>query len=267
LKINKIVVVEKKFNKYYEVLGDRKAAELQMYNMAMQNFADQVNLIKAKSSNPQLRLKAEQTLATVDKNIKAADLAIQQQLLNQQMAAQANQVFDAVQRKMIPIKSEKDKELYVPGFGVAYNLEASKKANELASQAITAKEQLKELIQIAETPTIGKHMPNTEIKQKGEILAKTLAGALRVQLIGPGAVSKAEWDILNSIIQNPTEFGNIIKNPPAALKTLYGQVNDSMNNQMIQFIAMPTSPDFLQSLNKKAVKDTLTPATYGTKGK
>jgi hypothetical protein len=67
-------------------------------------------------------------------------------------------------------------------------------------------------------------------------LAGLLKGELRVEIVGPGAVSETEWRLLDSIIANPTKLASLDSTNKLALRTLLRSLDMSAKNKAGQYI-------------------------------
>ncbi len=70
-----------------------------------------------------------------------------------------------------------------------------------------------------------------EDRSTSEVLASMLKGSLRTQILGPGAVSDRERELLDAIVANPTVIFSLDKSNKARLDTLLETINDNRDNK------------------------------------
>jgi len=101
---------------------------------------------------------------------------------------------------------EADRKRYVPGYGFAFDKDVAKDFRELASDTAQGVESLDRLIEITKkhSGAFSKALPiNQEIKGEATALAEMLKGKLRQSIIGPGAMSDIERQVLSAVIRDP----------------------------------------------------------------
>lgn len=115
-------------------------------------------------------------------------------------------------------EADKTRELTVPGYeGRAPALEEAKKFRELTAATDKAESSIGRLLAIANTP--GKSV-SPQLRAEASTEANVLKGALRVEIVGPGAVSESEHKLLDAIIANPTKLFSLDSQNKQALNTL-----------------------------------------------
>jgi len=72
----------------------------------------------------------------------------------------------------------------------------------------------------------GKAISGTEARAEADVLKIMLTASLRTQVVGPGAVSKEEWELLESAVRNPLALTTL--NAKTALKKLKVVLNRNM---------------------------------------
>ena len=108
-----------------------------------------------------------------------------------------------------------------------------------------------------------------ELKAKTKPLIAFLKAANRKELIGPGAISEAEWTILNDIVANPTDILSYSKSNLAALNSLKKTLNAGLQDELKGWAEKGTFKDFKKTDQEKgrAPKIGDTKFEKGSKGK
>ena len=73
-----------------------------------------------------------------------------------------------------------------------------------------------------------------------------MKGQLRLAVIGPGAMSDYEREVLDSIVENPTKILALDSAQKSALKYLRGTLASMTRNKIASSIDNATIPDWLQ---------------------
>lgn len=119
--------------------------------------------------------------------------------------------------------------LSVPGYkGQAPSEQEAKEFREVVASTEKSLGIINRLSQIADLP--GKSITPT-IRAEAENLTKMLQAAMRLELIGPGAVSEGEWKLLNDIVANPARFWTLDKSNKTRLQSIEAQVRESLANR------------------------------------
>jgi len=128
--------------------------------------------------------------------------------------------------------SEADQKRVVPIFDgqMATNSTEATNVNESAVSVLTAVPKINELLHIVETFDMADYADPAKLSElRGRIgtLKGFLIGDLRLPLVGPGALSQAELDILNSIVRDPTQFLSMKEGNRSSLQSLKAKIADS----------------------------------------
>ena len=94
----------------------------------------------------------------------------------------------------------------VTGYGVAPSPEIAKEFREVLISATEAQTGIKRLLEINEMDS---PWTSLDLRSEAGVLQGTLQGALRREIVGPGAVTESEQKLLKSIIRDPTKFWSI----------------------------------------------------------
>lgn len=128
--------------------------------------------------------------------------------------------------------TEDQRERFVPGYGLAITKDSAVKAREAVSTIDSIKSNIDELLTIADTP--GKII-SPEQRSKASVIVPILIGQLRLPIVGPGAVSEKELELLQTIIADPTKIISLDQNNKTRLKTLRSRMDMQTKNQLKTF--------------------------------
>jgi hypothetical protein len=109
----------------------------------------------------------------------------------------------------------------VTGYGVAPSPEIAKEFREILISATEAQTGIKRLLEINEMDS---PWTSLDLRSEAGVLQGTLQGALRREIVGPGAVTESEQKLLKSIIRDPTKFWSLSSSNKTALETLLKKV-------------------------------------------
>lgn len=125
---------------------------------------------------------------------------------------------------MIPIleridpKRAKDlKDRLVTGLGLTNTPKGAEKIRELKASSDAAELGIKDLMALSKKPF---KSWNLNDRAKADTIRGMLQGALRVLIVGPGAVSESERKLLQDIIADPTKIASLDSSNKARLETL-----------------------------------------------
>jgi hypothetical protein len=109
----------------------------------------------------------------------------------------------------------------VAGYGVAPSPEIAKDFREVLISATEAQTGIKRLLEINKMKS---PWASLDLRSEAQVLQGTLQGALRREIVGPGAVTESEQKLLKSIIRDPTKFWSLSASNKTALETLLKKV-------------------------------------------
>lgn len=109
----------------------------------------------------------------------------------------------------------------VTGYGVAPSPEIAKDFREVLISATEAQTGIKRLLEIN---AMDSPWASIDLRSEAQVLQGTLQGALRKEIVGPGAVTDTEQELLKSIIRDPTKFWSLSSSNKTALETLLKKV-------------------------------------------
>lgn len=215
--------------------GDSRTAELAARRAMYDSAELDLKRIGAMYKGPEAKANMIKALAEIQ--IKKAELAkdMQKASLEQKaMQAIAGNDRNAQAMAMLP---ENLRERYVPGYGLALTKDSASKANELVgtyNDAFSGIRQLQGMIKKASS------LSPTD-RAKASTVAEILKGALRVPIVGPGAVSESEWKLLDNIIADPTTLFSLSSTNKARLEALYSRLQSKLNATVTQYGLRPVN--------------------------
>lgn len=122
-----------------------------------------------------------------------------------------------------------DRERLVPGYGFAVDASNARKFRTELGEGQAAISGIDEVMKLYNQSggQISKLNPKTRAKIDSTLIA--LKGALRLGILGPGAVTDAERKILDSAVPNPAEFINVFG--PTRLQQLQTVIQSNLDNK------------------------------------
>lgn len=114
------------------------------------------------------------------------------------------------------------RERFVPGYGLALTKEDATKLKGDLGEATATKGTISRLLTIAATPGKSSDMG---LRTEAQTLAGVLKGQLRTNVVGPGAVTDKEQELLDTIVADPTRLFSLDENNKRALETLLSHVD------------------------------------------
>jgi hypothetical protein len=202
-------------------------------------YMDQMKLqiegIAQKYASPAIQAKAAQAIAVLQQEREKTNFAFEQatqakmaQLrLNGGVQSQADidiaslpeeQQKDYRARR---VKGQGDGGIAIDGF--AATSDRAKSLQEKVNTTQQATQSINELKKLGES---GGKIPLSEARTQAEVLSNLLTAGLRTEVVGPGAVSATEWDILHAVVKNPALLTSV--NAQAALSKLKSVLNRNM---------------------------------------
>lgn len=117
----------------------------------------------------------------------------------------------------------------VAGYGVAPSVQIAQDFREFAIPTGEGIEKIQELIDIAKQGLVGKLSP--ENRNRATSIQKRLMGELKEQIVGAGAVSEGEWQILASVIPDVTKIMSFSDVNIKVLKELQDDLKAKLKNR------------------------------------
>jgi hypothetical protein len=171
----------------------------------------------AARSGSQQAIAAGQQLAA---QIHQAAMPQRQQMAYQQMIAGISQGGEMGGAQVQGLHKE-DRERYVQGRGISgltYDPKDAGPIRESIGTVDAASQSIDQLLDLSKTK--GSQWKPNEVVAKAQTLTAMLKGAIRTEIVGPGAVSESEWKLLDDIVANPTKILQMDKNTQKRLETL-----------------------------------------------
>ena len=117
----------------------------------------------------------------------------------------------------------------VAGYGVAPSVQIAQDFRKFAIPTQEGIEKIQELIDIAKQGLSGKLNPTN--RQRATSIQKRLMGELKEQIVGVGAVSAGEWEILATVIPDVTKIMSFSDVNIKVLKELQSDLNGKLKNR------------------------------------
>jgi hypothetical protein len=114
-------------------------------------------------------------------------------------------------------EEERMRELGVPGVGIARTVQEARDIRAAQVSKKNADSMIDQLIEIANKPGAAF---NPQDRAKADQISTLLEGAMRVQILGPGAVTEPDRQVLKSTIANPAQIFKLKGNVLNALNNL-----------------------------------------------
>jgi hypothetical protein len=115
---------------------------------------------------------------------------------------------------------------YVPGFGTA---PTEKEAQELRAKVAAADSARQEISTLKKLTSLGTKL-SPEAKAQAGLSATALKAALRKEIVGEGAVSGAEYELLDKVIADPSSFFSLPNVDKMKLEYLENKVLKGLEN-------------------------------------
>lgn len=171
-----------------------------------------------------------------DVQAKAAGLI--GQLENQKQLAQQKFMQDYI--KKLPVSADTAPEMmtkeqrdrFVPGYGLALNKETAAKGRELVGTIDSIKGNIDQLELLSNKS--GSSISPSD-RARANTISSILIGQLRLPIVGPGAVSEKELELLNNIIADPTRIFSLDSSNKERLKTLRERMDEQTRSQLKTF--------------------------------
>jgi hypothetical protein len=148
----------------------------------------------------------------------------------------------------------------VAGYGVAPSVQIAQDFREFAIPTQEGIEKIQELIDIAKQGFVGKLSP--ENRNRATSIQKRLMGELKEQIVGAGAVSEGEWQILASVIPDVTKIMSFSDVNIKVLKELQSDLKGKLKNRANAISWAP-----LQGTTGQAQRPMGRTVSYGMSGK
>lgn len=202
---------------------DNEQARAAVKMAYLQDAQMKVNEIAARYEAPEIRAKAAQMigqLETQKEQLKATFM---------QKALASMPVDGNVNAEML---TPDQRERFVPGYGLALTKDSAVKAREAVATIDSIKDNIDELLALSNKS--GSSF-SPQDRAKAETITSILTGQLRLPIVGPGAVSEKELELLQRIIADPTRIMSLDANNKQRLRTLKQRMDKQTSDQLRQF--------------------------------
>ena len=115
----------------------------------------------------------------------------------------------------------------IPGIGTAPTIETANTLRDFQTAYEGVDSGVTRLLQILKTPN---RTVTPRLRREAQTIKALLTGALRVNIVGPGAFTEAEQKLIGNVIADPTAIFSIDENTRAALTTLRNRIKDDRDN-------------------------------------
>lgn len=142
-----------------------------------------------------------------------------------------------------------EKAVFLPGDKVVFASEQG--AKELRKEIPTALDNISSLGRLLEINEqfLGGSLDITGARREAGALSKMLVGAMRVAIVGPGALSQHELKLLDQIVRNPTNIFSLKASNKTALDAVMAKIKSNIRTKLeINGVTLPPS------VNEKNVK-------------
>lgn len=134
--------------------------------------------------------------------------------------------------------------------GTAPSAKEAETFREQYSNLLTSRRDLGRLIEIA---NMGKGTQQTpQIKAEADQLARTVQGAMRLDILGPGTVTDSDRKMLESIVRNPTDIFSLSSSNKKALEGLLSRATNGITTRAQSLGLQVTAPQAGQSRSSLA---------------
>lgn len=189
----------------------REATRLAM----LQNAELQLKANAAKYGGADAQAKASEAIGKLQIQQQEAQMKFAE-AMRSQMALSADPT--TINPALLP---KEQRELLVPGFGMALTKEDASELKKMNSEVTAAKASVDELLDINENMGVFSSLnPFNTDKARAESLSSQLQGTLKNLLTGGGAISEGDRKFLQGVIVNPGSFFTLASKNKAKLEEL-----------------------------------------------
>lgn len=210
-------------------LGDERAAYAATKAQQIEYVNNQLAQAAARAQVPQVQAAALQAQAQIKGYQQQLNAQIANRQVGRQMSEYVRKTGDPRFVEYIPDEKERQsvRERLVPGYGVATTPDRAKKLMETASTNETTNRMINDLIAI-DKRRFESFSP--EQRAQAQTIQNALIGQLRELIVGPGAMSESDREILQNLIANPTELFSVTSK--VRLQKLQQIVNRAFDSEL-----------------------------------
>lgn len=209
------------YNQMLSKFKNQDMAEAAVRTLRLQQLQTELNAKASEFQGQQVKLNAQQANNVLDQGIMqqkmAFEAAARQQALLRQMGGSEEAMLSGLPAEI--------RERYVPGYGAAVNKQGAMEFQKVRAGSEPALSAIDRI-----TPLLAQLNRVTDLGQKAKIETelKALAGALRLPITGPGALTDDEYKRLRDTIGNPQ---SLLAVPSIELKKL-NQIRTKVANDL-----------------------------------
>lgn len=211
------------YNDMYAAYKDKDAAEAATRLAMLNNAQVKAQAIGARYQGPEAKAKAMSLMGEIE--AKKNEAALNFQAAMSKMYGAKSMVGGTVNPELL---DEKQRERYVPGFGIGLTKEDATKLKDYNADYEAAREGIIKLKAVGNKPM--KSISPEAIAQADSI-SRMIMASLRTQVLGPGAVTDAERAILEKIVANPTSMFSLDSTNQKRLDTLIDTLKTNRNQK------------------------------------
>lgn len=188
-------------------------------------YDNAINQTKAKAARYDsdiIRSKSDEMIASLEQRKEAALNEFKMKVMEKQGIGGVNDPYAGF--------TDDQRKRLVLGYGLAATEDDAKEAKKAVIRNKNAGSRLNRLIEIGETS--GASL-SRELRAEADDIRKELVGMSREAVVGPGAMTDREYDLLLSLVGDPASFtlGNVQLNK---LKQFKGRLDQNLRNELNQ---------------------------------
>lgn len=203
-----------------EAMHDELAANSATANQMLSMTQAKLAMAASHTQNAQARINALGAIQAME----------QEKNKNRLMIAMTQVPGAASDPSLIQMLPDEVKKVWVVGYGPARTSKVADTLNTKVATVNNIKAGIDKLLALSQK---GSAMSLTD-QREAKTLSALLTGALRTEVVGPGAVSESEWKLLNTVVANPLALGNLRMTAESSLNTLKSRLNDDLDFALTQ---------------------------------
>lgn len=215
--------------------GDERMAEAATRSAYLDQMKLKIESISQRHASPLIKANALKAIGTLEQEQAKTVMEFEKsaQAKQAQMRLMGGQVSQTdLDIASLPPEQQKEyRATRVRGKGIdgfAGSQEQQKALQTSVNDTQSASTSIDELMNLESK--YGKSIKGTDARAEADVLANMLTATLRTRVVGPGAVSEAEWEILRSVVKNPAELTTL--NAKTSLKKLKAVLNRRMYEEL-----------------------------------
>jgi hypothetical protein len=213
------------YSEQLKILGDEDAAKAAVLNSSLKKQMTRLQEIEARTQNQAQKANIMKTYAEIGEAQMKTEALLMDRMAKYQLAS-TMQKGQEINPEMLDEKSRErfvsDKEFG----GLATTKEGALKVNERVGEYRAAKDGVEQLLDINKMAA-GKSV-TPALRAKADQIATLLQGTLRSQVLGPGAITEGEREMLVKVIANPTNIFSLDSTNKVRLNALMQKLDKNM---------------------------------------